>query len=86
MDLFVNCFTVVSLFDFVFLTFQNRRVIASIAVGFPQGTHIGLILGEVESLIDSNALPFPSIVLLRILFFKSFLKIYILNRKIEDSE
>ena len=30
------CFTVVPLFGFVFITFQNKRVIASTAVAFSQ--------------------------------------------------
>lgn len=61
-DLFVHCFAVAILFDFVFLTSQNRRVIDSTAIAFPQDTHMGYILDEVESLSDSNSLSFRSII------------------------
>lgn len=61
-DLFVYCFAVAIFFGFVFLTSQNRRVIASTAIAFPQDTHMGHILGEVESLSDNNSLSFHSII------------------------
>lgn len=61
-DLFVSFFAVAIFFDFVFLTSQNRRVIASAAIAFPQDTHMGHILDEVESLSDSNSLSFHSII------------------------
>lgn len=60
--LFVNCFAVVVLFGFAFITFQNRTVIAFTAIAFPQDTHIGRILDEVESLVDSSSLSFHSII------------------------
>lgn len=73
------CFAVV-LFGFVFITFQNKRVIASTAVAFSRNTHTGHILDETESLVGSSSLSFHSII-------KShFSKIYIWNRKIEDSK
>lgn len=80
-DLSVNYFAVI-LFGFVFLTFQNRRVIGYPAIAFPQDTQIGHILHEVESL-SVTATPFHFLLLLRILFFQPFLKIYIWNREIE---
>lgn len=78
----MNCFAVVILFGFVFLTFQNRGVIGYTAVAFPQDTQIGHILHEVGS-VSVTATPLHFIQLLRILFFQPFLKIYIWNRKIE---
>lgn len=68
----MNCFTVVILFSLVFLTFQNRRVITSIAIAFfPEDTCVGHILEEIESPIDSNALSFHSIIKIPFLQFNS---------------
>lgn len=60
-DSFVNCFAVVVLFGFIFITFQNRTVIASTAIAFPQDTHLGCISDEVESLVGKS-LSFRSVI------------------------